>query len=78
MKKVVLIKNNYDDYLSYLMYLFARKIQIANKCEIETINCDEYDQKYGVFETPCILLVKNKNVKRSVNGFRYIDKIPIF
>jgi len=77
-KKVVLMTENKNDYLLYLMRIMANNIKKENNCELEEININNYEGKYGIIKEPCILLIKNNKIKNIINGFKYYSKLPKF
>ena len=77
-KKVVLMTINSNNYIFDLMKMVAKKIQNENNCELEEIDMDNYDGRYGLIKEPCILLIKNSKIKNIINGFRYYSKTPKF
>ena len=77
-KKVVLMTENKNDYLLYLMRIMANNIKKENNCELEEININNYEGQYGMIQEPCILLIKNNKIKNIINGFKYYSKLPKF
>ena len=77
-KYILLIKNNLEDYITYLLTILAKKIQSVNCCELQIIDRNEYDEYYGKIEIPCILLIKDNKIQKILNGFNYLDHIPKF
>ena len=77
-KKVVLMTENKNDYLLYLMRIMANNIKKENNCELEEININNYEGQYGMIKEPCILLIKNDKIKNIINGFKYYSKLPKF
>lgn len=75
-KKVLLIKNIYDDYVNFLMKIIANKICIKNLCELVEVDANEYNDEFGKIEIPSIVMVKNNKVIDILSGFRYLDKVP--
>jgi hypothetical protein len=77
-KKVLVIRNKINDFISDLVSQMGIKISEKNSCDFVEIDKDNYLNEYGNIEIPSIILIRDNKKIDVITGFQYLSDLPKF
>ena len=77
-KKVLVIRNKINDFISDLVSQMGIKISEKNSCDFVEIDKDNYSNEYGNIEIPSIILIRDNKKIDVITGFQYLSDLPKF